>query len=93
MIQTQTPEQTAAAAAEAARLENNSARILAIQERIVRARQLEARYAQDTSAEGQEAYRRAQQLLVNLESMNRPVLLIKKLLIKNFLHLQNLIQN
>ena len=67
MIQTQTPEQTAAAAAEAARLENNSARILAIQERIVRARQLEARYAQDTSAEGQEAYRRAQQLLVNLE--------------------------
>jgi transcriptional regulator with XRE-family HTH domain len=63
----QTPEQIAREAAESARLENNSARILAIQERIVRARELEARYAQDTSAQGQIAYRRAQELLVNLE--------------------------
>jgi hypothetical protein len=41
--------------------------IEAIQARITRARELEARYAQDTSAQGQIIYRRAQQLLVNLE--------------------------
>jgi hypothetical protein len=42
-------------------------RIQAIHERIARARELEARYAQDTSTQGQIAYRRAQQLLVSLE--------------------------
>ena len=42
-------------------------RIQAIHERIARARELEARYAQDTSAQGQIAYRRAQELLVSLE--------------------------
>jgi transcriptional regulator with XRE-family HTH domain len=42
-------------------------RIQAIHERIARARELEARYAQDTSTQGQIAYRRAQDLLVSLE--------------------------
>jgi transcriptional regulator with XRE-family HTH domain len=47
--------------------EDELSRIQAIHERIARARELEARYAQDTSTQGQIAYRRAQDLLVSLE--------------------------